>query len=160
VLEKNKQLGKKFLLTGNGRCNITNAELDLRKLVNNYNNGEYLLHDFTVFGPEATIEFFKKVGVKVKIEKDKKVFPESNKAKSVLDVLEKFLVKNNVKILFDSEVTDVILKGKKISALVVGDKKIIAGKYIFCTGGKSYPLTGSTGFGYILSEKLGHIITK
>ena len=158
LIEKNSSLAKKLLLTGNGRCNLTNAEFNLKDLVKNYNNGEFLFHVFSVFGPKETIKFFEKLGVKTKIENNKRVFPVSDNAEEILGALEKYLTENKVKILFNSEVKDVIKKGKKIEKIILADKEIKAKKYILCTGGKSYPLTGSNGFGYKMAEKLGHTI--
>lgn len=160
LIEKNKQLGKKLLLTGNGRCNITNAEFNLRDLVRNYNNGEFLFHAFSVFGPKETINFFNKLGVKTKIENNKKVFPISEESEEVLEALSKYLADKKVNIVFDAEVIDIECKNNKISKLILKDKSIKANNYIFCTGGKSYPSTGSNGAGYKLSEKLGHTIER
>jgi predicted Rossmann fold flavoprotein len=161
LIEKNKELGKKLLLTGNGRCNITNAEFDLRKLAENYGkNGEFLFHAFSVFGPERTIKFFEKLGVKTKIEDNKRVFPISGSAVKVLEALIGCLADKKVKIFFNSEVSDVDYKNKRINKIILKDKEIEAKKYIFCTGGKAFPLTGSDGSGYKLAEKLGHTITK
>lgn len=158
LLEKNSSLGKKLLLTGNGRCNLTNAEFNLRELIKNYNNGEFLFHAFSVFGPEQTIKFFEDIGVKTKIEKNKRVFPASDDAEEILETLQKYLKKNNAEIILNSEITDVDFKAKKIIKLILKDKEISAKKYIFCTGGKSYSLTGSDGIGYKLAEKMGHTI--
>jgi hypothetical protein len=160
LIEKNATAGKKLLLTGNGRCNLTNAETNLRNLVANYNNGEFLFHIFSVFSPERAIAFFEQLGVKTKVEKNKRVFPKSNESSEVLETLEKFLAKNKAELIFNSEIIDIEKKGKKISKLILKDKTITAKKYIFCTGGKSYPLTGSEGYGYKLAEKLGHTIIK
>jgi len=167
LLEKNKELGKKLLLTGNGRCNLTNAEFNLRELVKNYNNGEFLFHAFSVFGPKELIEFLESIGIKTKIEAGKRVFPKSNDAQDVLDALKKCLEKNNVKIIFGAEVIDVEKRGKIITKLILADPstgsgqaEIVADKYIFTTGGKSYSATGSNGSGYKLAEKLGHKIVE
>ena len=160
LIEKNKQLGKKLLLTGNGRCNITNAEFNLRELVKNYNNGEFLFHAFSVFGPKETISFFEKLGLKTKVEGNKRVFPRSDDAEEVLDTLKKYLADNKVHIIYDSEVVDVSFKGNKINKLLLKSGEIKAKKYILCTGGKSYSSTGSDGFGYKLAEKTGHTIIK
>ena len=160
LIEKNFELGKKLLLTGNGKCNLTNAEFNLRELASNYNNGEFLFRAFSVFGPKETIEFFEELEVRTKTEARKRVFPVSGNADEVLSALRKYLSDNKVKIIFDSEVVDIIKKGNKIEKLVVEKKGIIAKKYIFCTGGKSHPLTGSNGAGYKLIEKLGHTIIK
>jgi predicted Rossmann fold flavoprotein len=161
LIEKNKQFGKKILLTGNGRCNITNAEFNLRKLTQNYGkNGNFLFHAFSVFGPKETIEFFNKLGLKTKTEKNGRVFPESNNANDVLGALNKFLTKNKVNIVFNSEVAEIVCTAKKVKKIILKDGEITAKKYILCTGGKSYPLTGSDGFGYKLAEKMGHTIIK
>ena len=161
LIEKNQELGKKLLLTGNGRCNITNAEFNLRKLVENYGkNGKFLFHAFSVFGPKEVINFFKGLGVKIKIENDNRVFPTSEKATDVLNALKRYLLENKVNIFLDSRVSRVILKDNKIEKLIAGDKEIIAKKYIFCTGGKSYPTTGSTGDGFKWASDLGHSISE
>ena len=165
LLEKNSLPARKLLLTGNGRCNLTNAEFNLQELVKSYNNGEFLFHVFSVFGPKETIAFFEKLGVETKIEAGKRVFPVSNDAEEVLEALIKYLAENKVSPLFNSEVIDLDFKGRKITKLLVKDlsgetKEISAKKYIICTGGKSYAQTGSTGIGYKLAEKLGHTIIK
>ncbi len=164
LIEKNSVPGKKLLLTGNGRCNLTNAEFDLRELVKNYNNGEFLFHAFSVFGPKEAINFFEELGLKTKIETNKRVFPKSDNGREVLDILCRCLKNKKVKIIFDSEITDVNFKNKKIGGLILkrlGENiEIKAKNYIICTGGKSFPLTGSNGFGYELAEKLGHTIVK
>jgi len=164
LVERNPALGKKLLLTGNGRCNITNAEFDLKKLVKNYNNGEFLFHAFSTFGPKETISFFEKIGIETKVENNKRVFPLDFKAEGVLKILNKYLANNNVHIFLDSETTGVNLRGKKINSLVLrgpeGNFNIVAEKYILATGGKSYPQTGSDGSGYALAEKVGHTVVK
>ena len=163
LIEKNKRLGKKFLLTGNGRSNITNAEFNLKKLVESYGKGgEFLFHAFSVFGPKDTIAFFEKLGIKTKVEKDNRVFPIGVGAEGALEILTKTLEDNKIKIVYGSEVSDIVCKGKKISKLTLqgpeGTTEIKANNYILSTGGKSHPLTGSSGLGYKLVEKLGHTI--
>jgi len=160
LIEKNKQLARKLLLTGNGRCNITNAEFNLRELAKNYNNGEFLFHAFSVFGPKETIKFFEDLGVKTKTEANKRVFPESNDAEEVLEALSKCLTEDKVEILFETEVEDVVFKAKKISKLVTGEVEITAKNFIISTGGKTYSATGSNGIGYKLAERMGHTIVK
>jgi predicted Rossmann fold flavoprotein len=160
LIEKNAVPGKKLLLTGNGRCNLTNAEFNLRELVKNYNGGEFLFHAFSVFGPKEVVSFFEELGVKTKIEKNKRVFPTNADAQEVLGALERYLEKNKVNVHFNSEIVDVKKSGKKITRLVLKSGEIVAKKYILCTGGKSYPSTGSDGFGYKLAEEMGHTIVK
>ena len=159
LIEKNKKSGKKLLLTGKGRCNITNAEFNLRKLVENYGkNGKFLFHAFSVFGPKDVIDFFEKLGLKTKIERGKRVFPFSDKSKDVLKVLIKYLIKNKVNIIYNSEVIRIDYQNRKIKKLILKNREIVAENYIFCTGGKSYPLTGSTGDGFKWANDLGHHI--
>jgi len=161
LIEKNKELGRKLLLTGNGRCNLTNAEFNLRKLVENYGKGgEFLFHAFFVFGPGKVIKFFNGLGVKTKIEDNNRVFPASGKAEDVLDALKRYLSKNKAEISLDSEISKIIFKGKKIGKLMAGNREITAKKYIFCTGGKSYPVTGSTGQGFEWASNLGHNVSE
>lgn len=161
LIEKNKKLGRKLLLTGKGRCNITNAEFNLRKLVENYGkNGKFLFHAFSVFGPKDVIDFFEKLGLKTKIERGKRVFPFSDKAEDVLKTLTKHLVKNKVNIIYNSKVISIDCQNHKIKKLILKNREIVAENYIFCTGGKSYPLTGSTGDGFKWAKDLGHQIKK
>ncbi|KKQ21200.1 MAG: HI0933 family flavoprotein [Parcubacteria group bacterium GW2011_GWA2_37_10] len=119
LIEKNSSLAKKLLLSGGGRCNLSNAEFNLRKIIMGYNNGEFLFHAFSVFGPKKIIEFFEKIGVKTKTEKNKKIFPVNNNAEEVLEALKIYLDKNNVTVLFSSEVKDVIKKGKKLGHTII-----------------------------------------
>ncbi|MCX6723251.1 MAG: aminoacetone oxidase family FAD-binding enzyme, partial [Candidatus Staskawiczbacteria bacterium] len=160
LIEKNSSLGKKLLLTGNGRCNLTNAEFNLRELTKNYNNGEFLFHAFSVFGPKRTIDFFEKLGVKTKIENNKRVFPKSNNAKEILEALVEKLKEKKVETLYNSEIIDIKKTKNKITKIVFKDKEITAKNCILCTGGKSYCATGSDGFGYKMAEKLGHTVIK
>ncbi len=163
IIEKNSSLGKKLLLTGGGRCNFTNAEYDLRQLVQKYeDNGKFLFHAFSVFGPKQVIEFFTKLKVEIKIEKGKRVFPVSDNAIDILNALINKLWENNVEIVYDAEVIDIQKKNNTIINIktVINKKETIitAKKYIICTGGKSYAKTGSTGKCFPLIKKLGHRI--
>ena len=165
LLEKNEKLGRKLVITGKGRCNITNAELNLRKLVENYGkNGPFLFHAFSVFGPKDIIDFFEKSGLKTKIERGNRIFPVSDEAKDVVDVLVRCLKKNKVIVSYNSEVIAIDCRNRRIKKIIVknADKKneIEANNYIFCTGGKSYPSTGSTGDGFIWAKELGHHVEK
>ncbi|MFH1894692.1 MAG: NAD(P)/FAD-dependent oxidoreductase [Patescibacteria group bacterium] len=161
LLEKNKELGSKLLLTGKGRCNITNAEFNLRKLVEKYGkNGSFLYRPFFVFGAKNTIDFFENRGLKTKIERGRRVFPARDRALDVLDVLVENLKKNNVEIRADCKILKIEKEGKKITRLITTMGEIAAGSYILCTGGKAYPGTGSTGDGFLWLEKLGHTIAE
>jgi len=159
ILEKNKKPGRKLMITGKGRCNITNAEFDLRKLVENYGKkGQFLFHAFHLFGSQKAIEFFLKWGLKTKVERGKRVFPVSDNAQDVLNVFIKYLLKGKVKIVYGAEVTNVERKKHHINRLILKDGEIVAKNYILCTGGKSYPATGSTGDGYLWAQKLHHSV--
>lgn len=161
LIEKNNQLGKKLLLTGNGRCNITNAEFNLDKFAANFGkNGKFLLPALYDFGPKETIAFFNNLGIKTKVENDNRVFPVSDKAIDVLNALKKHLAKNGIAVSFGFGVSRIIFKNSKVEKLVVGKEEISADKYIFSTGGKSYPSTGSTGDGFAWLKDMGHNIVE
>lgn len=160
LLEKNHNLGAKLLITGKGRCNITNYTPDVRVLTEQYGkNGKFLYTAFNKFGVEDVIEFFEKQGLKIKVERGNRVFPESDQAFSVLSALKKYLRDTGVEIQTLSTVKEMIKQGNKIEKIVLSNgEELIADKYIIATGGKSYPLTGSTGDGYTWLSKLGHQI--
>lgn len=160
LIEKNQDAGRKLLLTGGGRCNLANAEFDLRELVAHYGkNGAFLFHAFSEFGPKEAIGFFNDLGVKTKIENNGRVFPKSGRAREVLDALIDKLDELNVEIVYNNKVVAVKEKGNLIDGIVLqnGDD-IIAKNYIIAAGGKSYPQTGSAGDGYVWAQKLGHKI--
>jgi len=165
IIEKNDIPGKKLVLTGNGRCNLTNAEPNIRKLVNCYgNNGKFLFNAFSFMGPKEGISFFEKKGVKTKTEKNNRVFPITDNSRDILNVLMSGLKTNNVNISYNSEVNKVNVFNNKITE--VGflrngkEIKVKSNNYIFSTGGKSYPNTGSDGSSYPLLKKIGHSIIR
>ncbi len=160
LLEKNERPGKKLLLTGHGRCNLANAEFDLRALVKKYGDrGKFLWHAFATFGPRATIDFFENLGVATKSEGDR-IFPRSDKAEDVLVALEKYLVRNRVVIIDNSEVTGIEKQNRKITKIETAQGAIFARNFVFCTGGVAYPSTGSTGAGFKWAADLGHHAAK
>jgi len=162
LLEKNNTLGRKLLLTGKGRSNITRAEFDLKELVKKYGReGDFLLYSLSVFGVKETIGFFEKKGLKTKTERGKRIFPQSDKASDVLNVLINYLKKNKVEIMTNSEVEKILKQKNRISKIILKDgREISARNYIIATGGKSFPGTGSTGDGYKWIREMGHIVTK
>lgn len=162
LLEKNETLGKKLLLTGKGRCNLAHAEFNPKSLVKEFGReGDFLLSPLFVFGVEKTIEFFEKRGLKTKIERGKRVFPESDNAEDVLNVLIKFLKEGKVEIITAVKVKELKKDGNKITKAILDDKtEILAKNYIICTGGKSYPVTGSSGDGFLWLKNLGHEIVE
>ena len=157
ILEKNKNLARKLLLTGGGRCNITNATFDSKKLAKEYGKeGFFLLPAFECLDIKKTIDFFEQNGLKTKIE-GQKVYCQTDKAGDVVNVLEKILKDKKVSVFYNSNVSRIEKDGKEISKVVLSDGKEISAKsYILATGGKTYSATGSTGQGYGFAESLGH----
>jgi len=168
LIEKNKNLGRKLLIAGKGRCNITNKENNPREFISEFGkNGKFLFSAFSRFGVEETINFFEKINLKTKIERGGRVFPVSDKSQDVLEALIGYLKKSNVKIKLNSEVKKIIKNpsttlgaSNKIEKIILANnEEITASKFIISTGGKSYPKTGSTGDGYEWVKKLGHTVT-
>ncbi|MFA6410981.1 MAG: NAD(P)/FAD-dependent oxidoreductase [Candidatus Buchananbacteria bacterium] len=156
LLEKNNYLGKKLLLTGKGRCNITNATFVDRDFVSQLGkNGAFFFSGFNAFGPKAVIDFFAHHKVQTKVERGNRVFPVSDKSLDVLNALIEFLAENKVLILKDSPVINLVLENKRIKSLKLKTGEIFANNYIIATGGLSYPKTGSTGDGYLWAKSLG-----
>ena len=159
LIEKNETPGKKLLITGKGRCNFTHNEFDIRKFAEKFGrNGRFLYSALEVFGAREVIDFFESRGVKGKVEQGDRIFPEKGNAQNILNVLIKYLAEGKVNILFNSEVTGFKQEKGKISQVLLKDCQISADKYILCTGGKSYPQTGSTGEGYRWVEQLGYTV--
>ena len=163
LLEKNKSLGKKLLITGKGRCNITSS-LPMEDFIKNTpGNGMFLYSAYNRFTNQDIISFLKKQGLDVKEERGNRIFPVTDKSQDVLNCFEKKL-KNlkNVKIMYEMPVSEILInEEKRITGVKCKNGAIIkADKVILATGGKSYPLTGSTGDGYEMAKKLGHTITK
>ena len=162
LIEKNESLGKKLLITGNGRCNVLNGEFNTRALLEKFkDNGKFLFSAFSQFSSKEALDFFNSKGMPTKMENEKRVFPESNSSSSVLNVLLANMKENNVKILTNSPILEIKNDGKKIISIVLenGDE-IFAKSFIIATGGKSYPKTGSTGDGLVWLKALGHTIIK
>ena len=162
LLERNKSLGRKLLITGKGRSNITRAEFNPRELVKKYGReGDFLLYPLSIFGVKETIDFFEKKGLKTKIERGKRIFPESDSAQDVLNILIGCLKKRGVAIIANAKVEKIIKEKNRIAKVILKDgREILARNYIIATGGKSYPGTGSTGDGYKWAEELGHKVSK
>jgi len=161
LIEKNKLLGKKLLITGKGRCNITNACEDVETLLKNViTNNRFLYSAFYNFDNMQTIAFFEKLGVKTKIERGDRVFPQSDKSADVVSALERYLAKNNVEILYDTA-EDIAIDNNKITGVVLENGGFMpSDSVILATGGLSYPATGSTGDGYGFAKKVGHTVTE
>ncbi|MGB8815823.1 MAG: NAD(P)/FAD-dependent oxidoreductase [Minisyncoccia bacterium] len=162
LTEKNEEMGKKLLLTGGGRCNITNADPDKRNFVSKFGKkGDFLFTPFSVFGVEKTIKFFNNLGVKTKVEEGYRVFPESDNALDVLDALIQKARKVGVEFKLSAEVEGFKkVKDKIIAVILKNGEEIKAKKFILATGGMSHQETGSTGDGFKWLKEIGHKIVK
>ncbi len=159
LLEKNVNLGKKLLITGGGRCNILNAELEVKKLVAKYGKkGEALHSSFSRFGVADTINFFESRGLPLKVEAEQRAFPTSDTAEDVWKVMVQYLKTGKVEVACDVGVTGFTSTGGTITGVRTTRGLVTAKKYILATGGKSRPETGSTGEGLTWMEKLGHSV--
>ena len=160
LIEKNNSLGKKLLITGKGRCNITNSA-DMSEFIQNIpGNGKFLYSAFKNFTNLDIIKMLKNNGLEVKYERGKRVFPITDKSKDVLDCFIKELKKKNIEIKLNSEVVEIETNLGEVTGVYLDSGELLkASKVILATGGKSYPRTGSNGSGYKLAKKLGHTIT-
>ncbi len=164
ILEKMNMCGKKLLITGKGRCNITSS-IEISEFIKNIpGNGRFLYSAFNNFTNEDIIKILKKHGVQVKNERGNRMFPLSDRSKNVLDALLKELEELKVRIKTNAEVTKILTVENRVVGVKYKEngqeKELLADKVILATGGKSYPSTGSTGDGYKMAMKLGHTITK
>ena len=160
LLEKNKTLGKKLLITGGGRCNVTNNEPDTRKLLAKFKDGgKFLASPFSQWSVGESLDFFHTRGMPTKVEAAQRVFPLSNTAQSVRDVLVDYLQKTGVTVLSNAAVVKLHTDGNHIvSAELKNGTTIRARSFILATGGTSHPETGSTGDGYAWLRELGHTV--
>ena len=162
VLEKQKRCGQKLLITGKGRCNITN-NCEIEELIENVpTNGKFLYSAFYTFTNDQVIDMFNDLGVETKTERGKRVFPVSDKAVDVVRALERQMNSNkNVEVLLNSKVDKIIAEDGAVKKVVLSDKREIeCDSVIVATGGVSYPRTGSSGDGYKFARNLGHTIIK
>ena len=164
IIEKNNQLGKKLLITGKGRCNITSS-LEMEDFIKNTpGNGMFLYSAYQKYTNQDIIQFLKQQGLEVKEERGNRIFPVTDKSVDVLKCFTKRIKELDIEIKYNTRVEEILTEMVDDESIVMGvrtDKEIIkANKIILATGGKSYPLTGSTGDGYRLVEKLGHSITE
>lgn len=160
VLEKNERPARKVMITGKGRCNVTN-NCSVDTLISRVpKNGRFLYSAFSGFTPQDVMSFFEACGVPLKTERGNRVFPVSDKAVDIVDALVKSVKKIGVKII-NATVLDIITDNGAVSGVrVQGGEVISADSVILATGGMSYPLTGSTGDGYKMAQKLGHNVTE
>ncbi|MFR6064703.1 MAG: NAD(P)/FAD-dependent oxidoreductase [Eubacterium sp.] len=160
IIEKNLKCARKVMITGKGRCNVTNACFELDELISNVpRNPRFLYSAFSAFMPYDTMAFFEELGVPLKTERGNRVFPVSDKACDIVDALVKNAKNCGVK-TFHGTVQRFEISDNRITAVVLDNgEKIECDSVAVCTGGKSYPATGSTGDGYRLAKSVGHTVT-
>ncbi len=158
LIEKMNMLGKKLLITGKGRCNITSSLYMSDFIKNIPGNGRFLYSAFQNYTNQDIIDFLKEQGLDVKEERGNRIFPVTDKSKDVVECFERKLRKLGVDIRLNTTIKEIIVQDGYVVGVKTEDEKIYADKVILATGGKSYPLTGSTGDGYIFASKLGHTI--
>ena len=160
LLEKNEKIGKKLFITGKGRCNITNSSPIEDFFDNILTNKSFLYSSFYSFTNEDILKLLASYGLKVKVERGNRIFPESNKSSDVIKVFQQFLSDNNVSLKLKTNIKDIEKKEDKFLLKTDNNMILTFDKLIITTGGKSYPTTGSVGDGYKFAEKLGHKIIK
>ncbi len=158
LIEKNKRVARKVMITGKGRCNLTN-NTDLNGLISNVaNGGRFLYSAFSAFSAEDTMNLFESLGVPLKTERGNRVFPQSDKAVHIVDALQKYARSATI---INGEVEDIIIENAKVTGVTLQDgQKLYCDRVIVATGGLSYSATGSTGDGYRFAKKAGHTVTE
>lgn len=161
IVEKKSRPARKLLITGKGRCNLTNACYDLDELISNVpTNPRFLYSAFSNFMPYDTMMLFEGLGVPLKIERGNRVFPQSDRSVDIVDALVNYAKDSGAGII-QGTVKTFEFEQNKISAVILEDKtRLECDAVALCTGGKSYPLTGSTGDGYFLAQSVGHTVTE
>lgn len=159
IIEKMPDFGKKLLITGKGRCNITSSLYMSEFIKNTPGNGQFLYSAFQNYTNTDIIEFLKREGLEVKEERGNRIFPVTDRSIDVLNCFKKRIKELNIKSMLNTQVEKILIQNNKILGVRTDREIIQAEKIILATGGKSYPLTGSTGDGYIMAKNLGHNIT-
>jgi len=158
LLERNDRLGKKLLITGKGRCNVTNNCSEAEVLQNVPSNGRFLYSALTACPPKSVMDFFESCGCPLKTERGNRVFPVSDKSQSVLDALQRELRRSGVTVR-TARVRQILTEHDTVSGIRTDHEEFTASWVILATGGLSYPSTGSTGDGYAMAQHLGHTVT-
>ena len=158
LLERNDRLGKKLLITGKGRCNVTNHCSWQEVMQNIPKNGRFLFSAMEDFPPEEIESFFEKAGCSLKVERGNRVFPVSDKSQSVLDALKSEMRKAQVTVK-TARVKSLLTENGRLAGVQTDTESIYADWVILATGGLSYPTTGSTGDGYRMAQEVGHTVT-
>ncbi len=161
VVEKMPRPARKLMITGKGRCNLTNAVSDIDTLISNVpTNPRFLYSAFSNFMPYDTMTLFEELGVPLKVERGNRVFPVSDKAVDVVDALVKYCKDSGAHIIHSTAKAFELTDGKISAVILDNNTRLKCDKVAVCTGGKSYPATGSTGDGYILARSVGHTVTE
>jgi predicted Rossmann fold flavoprotein len=163
LLEKNAKLGEKLKISGGGRCNITNAEEDIHKLLKNYGEAsQFLYSSFSQFGNKDSFTFFEKLNLPLVVQARKRAFPHTEKALDVFHSLENYMkngsAKGGVRVMTKTKVSRILKEENRITGIVAGSHTYTANSYILATGGLSHPETGSTGDGFNWLKALGHSV--
>lgn len=161
ILERNDRPARKVMITGKGRCNVTNNCDSLDELIRNVPvNGRFLYSAFSRFMPTDTMELFEDMGVPLKTERGNRVFPVSDKAVDIVDALTAFATDDGA-VIVKGRAVELIIEDGAVKGVVTEDGQVLhAEKVLIATGGKSYPVTGSTGDGYALAKQAGHTVTQ
>ncbi len=158
LIEKNEKLGKKIYITGKGRCNLTNDCTEEEFISNVVSNPKFLLSAVKSFPPQKTCDFFESNGLKLKTERGNRVFPFSDKASDVTKTLADAMRERGVDVCLEETVKKIVCRDGKVSCVMTDKREICCDSVIICTGGVSYPSTGSTGDGYLFAASCGHAI--
>ncbi|AGK97523.1 NAD(P)/FAD-dependent oxidoreductase [Clostridium pasteurianum] len=161
LIERNEKLGKKLYITGKGRCNVTNNK-DISEFFDFIpGNPEFLYSSLYTYNNIDIINYFEEMGVNLKVERGDRVFPKSDKSSDIINALRRSLDDKNVEIMLNTQISSINIENDSVKSLITDDGKVIKGDhFIICTGGLSYPQTGSTGDGLTFAKKAGHHITK
>ena len=160
LIEKKERPGRKLRITGKGRCNITNT-LPLKEFLEHVGpNPDFLNDAFSQFFSKELITFFNRIGLRTKIERGNRVFPLSDKAQDVVDCMHDWILAQKVRCIYQTSVQEILTDNNKVVGVQTENGQNYESKaVVITTGGKSYPLTGSTGDGYVFAESLGHKVT-
>lgn len=159
LIEKNNVLGKKLSITGGGRCNITNAEFDVRTFAENFGKArEFLFSPLSQFGVQETFDFFESHGLPLIVEEKKRAFPKTQSAPDVTRVMEKYVKTNNVEILTGVAVRGLVSAAGRVLGVHTSMGEFRASAVVLATGGLSHAHTGSTGEGVAWADSLGHTV--
>ncbi len=160
IIEKNSDFGKKLLITGKGRCNITSSLYMSEFIKNTPGNGQFLYSAFQNYTNTDIIDFLKNQGLKVKEERGNRIFPVTDKSIDVLNCFKSKINELKIKKLFNTRVQKILVQNGEVLGVRTEKEIIQTDKIILATGGKSYPLTGSTGDGYLIAKNIGHKVTE